>query len=334
MFSAEASPAETPHRLVRLAEEAGARPVLFVCGLVVLVLAGYALAWGAAIFSSRHARRLWSWAQAKWKRLAETAPVTALRDRFPAVWRAMRWLTASEYIVLHAALGFVAIASVLVFAELAEVVTPGHAMADVDLALATALHASASPATIAVLRRFTDLGDFGGLTALTAVGSIALLVARRRVLALGWILGMIGCALLNQGLKSWFVRARPSFADPFVIASGWSFPSGHSMGTFVLAGLATFVTFHFVRSAPRRVAIALVATVWTVVMGYSRMVLGAHYLTDVLAGFVAGAAWLSICVSGLVVAQARTRSALRAGDDPAPAADPVPEAVAEDPPAK
>ncbi len=95
---------------------------------------------------------------------------------------------------------------------------------------------------------------------------------------------LAGCGLLNTALKALFARPRPTFADPLAVAAGWSFPSGHSMGTFVAFGMLSYLGLLLLRTLRARLALVALALGWTVAMGFSRMYLGVHYLSDVLAG--------------------------------------------------
>jgi membrane-associated phospholipid phosphatase len=127
------------------------------------------------------------------------------------------------------------------------------------------------------------------------------------VLAAGWAIALAGAGLLNQALKAAFARPRPAFDEPLHVASGWSFPSGHAQATFVLVGMASYLGWRLARTTPRRLAIVSLASAWAIAMGFSRMYLGVHYLSDVVAGFAAGTMWLAVCISGLEIALRRPR---------------------------
>jgi undecaprenyl-diphosphatase len=137
------------------------------------------------------------------------------------------------------------------------------------------------------------------LAVATLVVALGLLLRGRTVLAFGWVAAQAGGGLLNLTLKAAFERARPEFADPLLAASSWSFPSGHAMGTFILCGLGCYL---LLRTLPSWTAAAVVVTlsaVWSLVIAFSRLYLGVHFASDVIAGLVAGAAWVAVCVSAL-----------------------------------
>ena len=193
-----------------------------------------------------------------------------------------------------------------VFALLAWQVATRGEMVHVDQQVAATLHRSAGPWGIFVLKVFTFFGEFAALTGLAIIAAAILVRAKAHGLAAGWVAAMIGTGVLNEALKRVFARPRPSFAEPIAIAGGFSFPSGHSMGTMVAVTMLAYAAFRWV-SEPRwrRVTVAFAAT-WTLTMGFSRMYLGVHYLSDVIGGFAAGGAWACICMAGLEMAKART----------------------------
>jgi membrane-associated phospholipid phosphatase len=196
------------------------------------------------------------------------------------------------------------------FAGLAWQVHSGGPLVALDQRVAESLHASAVPWGVSTLKFVTFFGEFTALTALAVIGAAVLLRVRAHGLALGWVLSMIGTAVLNGLLKRGFARERPSFVDPIITASGFSFPSGHSMGTMVAVTMLAYAAFRLTPSRRiwRRATVGL-AVSWTLIMGFSRMYLGVHYLSDVVAGLAAGGAWACICMALLEYARQRPAKA-------------------------
>jgi undecaprenyl-diphosphatase len=95
-------------------------------------------------------------------------------------------------------------------------------------------------------------------------------------------------------------RDRPSLTEPIATAHGQSFPSGHSMTSVVAYGALVLIFLPVVRAALRRYLIAG-AVVLCLAIGFSRLALGVHYITDVLGGFALGAAWLTASVAAFSV---------------------------------
>jgi len=111
--------------------------------------------------------------------------------------------------------------------------------------------------------------------------------------------------LLNRVLKETFERTRPEFAEPMLAASSWSFPSGHAMGTFVFCGVGCYLLRRGDRSWTMVTVIVAASASWCVLMAFSRLYLGVHYASDVIAGLLAGVAWVAVCVSALEVLRRR-----------------------------
>jgi membrane-associated phospholipid phosphatase len=297
-------------RLEQLAATVGSRPFLLLALLVAALLGALLGLVSVARFADRHAREVWQRTAELRRRLSDQPLLRRLEARLPTAWRLLRRLSAAEYLLLHLGLGLVLSMAALVFVALAEAVNDGESMVRVDLALARALHASSSSAGVAVLRAFTLLGSGWAITVAGVVVTAALIRLRQRVLAIGWAISLLGTGLLNSAIKAMFARPRPKFADPIALAAGWSFPSGHAMGTFVLLGMLSYLGFSFVRTSGRRLALIALALSWTVAMGFSRLYLGVHYLSDVLAGFAAGNVWLAACISGIEIARRRPGKAV------------------------
>ena len=143
----------------------------------------------------------------------------------------------------------------------------------------------------------------------TAAVAVALLFRWQILLALGWMAAQAGGGLLNRVLKDTFERTRPKFADPVLAASSWSFPSGHAMGTFIFCGVGCYLLLRDTRSWTTAPVLVTASASWCVVMAFSRLYLGVHYASDVLAGLLAGVAWVAVCVSALEVLRGRTGGA-------------------------
>jgi len=202
----------------------------------------------------------------------------------------------------------IGVGSLALFCVLAWQLSLGGNMVRVDEELALRLHSSAGPWGIFALKVVTFFGDFAALTTIAIIAGALLLRARAHGLAVGWACAMIGTGIFNEVLKRAFARPRPGFAEPIVTAGGFSFPSGHSMGTMVAVSMLAYAAFRWVKSVKwRRFTIAF-AVVWTVTMGFSRMYLGVHYLSDVIAGFAAGGAWSCLCMAGLEIVRRRQAS--------------------------
>lgn len=109
------------------------------------------------------------------------------------------------------------------------------------------------------------------------------------------ILNLILSSLLNTTFKMFFHRERPSILR-LAEAGGFSFPSGHSMISMCFYGFIIFIIYKNMRNPWRYIA-ALVLSLLIIMIGISRIYLGVHFASDVIAGFSAGLAWLSVFIA-------------------------------------
>lgn len=109
------------------------------------------------------------------------------------------------------------------------------------------------------------------------------------------LIAMAGSALLNEGLKLFFQRRRPEL-DHLVEAGGYSFPSGHAMNSFVFYGMVGFILWRIIKGVYPRILSLLLCILLPFAIGLSRIYLGVHFPTDVIAGFAAGGFWLMTCI--------------------------------------
>lgn len=168
-----------------------------------------------------------------------------------------------------------------------------NALVGFDQALAQDLHANLSTGVLDVLAVVTNLGKPALIAAATAVIALALALRRRWRLFVPWCVALAGAAGSGHVVKHMVQRARPFDGHGFVFESGFSFPSGHAMMSMAFYGMLAWLLLH--KWLPRRHRSVVAAAVALVtVIGFSRVLLQAHYLSDVLAGYALGACWLVI----------------------------------------
>ncbi|MEU3460390.1 phosphatase PAP2 family protein [Streptomyces sp. NPDC006733] len=127
-----------------------------------------------------------------------------------------------------------------------------------------------------------------------AAGILAVRDRRQRLYAAGGALAFLALGqVLRTGLMQVIGRARPPTGDWATHASRFAFPSGHTTTSAMAAGLLAWAVLRRCRPAAARVAVALLAC-WAVLVGCTRIYLGVHWLTDVLAGWLLAAAWISL----------------------------------------
>ena len=173
-------------------------------------------------------------------------------------------------------------------------------MARFDRRVVDALHAHASgaPSLTDAVRVVGAPGSLAALALVSVVAAVALSAQRRWPTLVAWLVAVIGGEALNLLLKDLFARPRPRFERPLVVEASYSFPSGQAMESLVVYGMLAYFAALILSGSGKRVAVAVGAAVLVALIGFGRMYLGAHYLSDVVGGFVAGGAWLGAVVAG------------------------------------
>lgn len=200
-----------------------------------------------------------------------------------------------------------------------------------DLEAAGWFNRQVSPhhAVVSVLQVITDLGGRLVLTMLVAIGVIGLLIRRQPRLAVYLVVTGVGGTILTASLKALVGRLRPVVDVPVAHAPGNSFPSGHSLGSFVAYGALLLVFLPAMAPRWRKPAIALVGMLVGLI-GLTRVALGVHFVSDVLGGWLLGAAWLGVSAAAFQLwrrERGRPAPPLTEGLEPeaAPAITPAPD---------
>jgi len=149
-----------------------------------------------------------------------------------------------------------------------------------------------TPLNTTLMFTVTELVSVGFVLPTTALLA-AVLALRKSGYWLGRLaLSVPGGVLLNELLKHVFHRSRPALEHPLVKLPSYRFPSGPVLAATVFYGFAAILLWSYIAPKVWRVVIGTAVVVLVVMVGFSRVYLGAHYPTDVLAGFLEGVAWL------------------------------------------
>jgi membrane protein DedA with SNARE-associated domain/membrane-associated phospholipid phosphatase len=264
-----------------------------VLAVVLAVAVGFYLAYR---WASHNRERLVGWGE----ELLTYPTVARLRRRYDAQLRwLLRRLTPGQYLGLHLTLGLLAAAgSLWLFGGLVEDLLTGDPIVRFDRGVDDYLH---SHATAPLTTFFLVVTAFGSLEAMVFLGVVvaAVLARGRRWTLLGtWLAAVAGSAVIDWLLKGLFQRPRPHFAHPLLVETSYSFPSGHAMESFVAYGMLAYFAVLALRSWESRVGVVFGAALLVVLIGFSRMYLGVHYFSDVIAGYAAGGVWLSALITG------------------------------------
>lgn len=236
-----------------------------------------------------------------WEGVLAHPRTLSLRHRTRPLERFVRArLSPEEALGLHLTLGaLILIATSWLFGIIAREILAHDPLAVLDQELAQWLHARATPSVTTIMLAMSALGSFS-VMALIAL-SVALFLgwqhAWDRLLAL--ILAVPGGMLLSVCLKLAFQRGRPVFDEPLLVLTTYSFPSGHALGSTVLYGFLAVYLVRDLHAWHLRLWILGGVSIFIGLIGFTRLYLGVHYLSDVLGGMVAGVAWLALCLTAV-----------------------------------
>lgn len=203
----------------------------------------------------------------------------------------MKRKTTSSSTYLIAMIGIFLIMSYL-FWNFSKVVSKTE-LVSIDSVWVERIQGKISEQITPIMSFFTFLGSTTWLALATLFIFIVLFIKKRRVEAILFVSTMAFSGIFNQLLKMLYHRPRPTI-QPLIEASGYSFPSGHSMASFTFYGLLAFFIILKFKSIVVRLSVIFLTALTISTVGISRIYLGVHYPTDVLAGFTAGAATLAI----------------------------------------
>ena len=202
----------------------------------------------------------------------------------------------------------VAVLSLFLFAWVADGVAHDRT-AGLDLAIRNLVHAYASPSLTKAMIFISFLGG-DGLTAASILSVLAFLVFRWRREAVWMAVTILGAVVLDLSLKYAFHRPRPV---PFFVPVPYtySFPSGHSLFSFCFYGVLAGLLAGRMQSRLGRILVWTLAALLVAAIGLSRIYLGVHYPSDVIAGYLAAALWVST-----LLALDRVRIGRKSSPDP------------------
>ncbi len=203
----------------------------------------------------------------------------------------------------------VAVGTIIFFGWLSDEVLDGETRQFDDVTRA-AVHQLASPAMTNVMRGISFLGSTLFLTIATGIVIVCFALRKWGREARLFALTMIGASLLNISLKLAFKRPRPVPFFDLLPPETYSFPSGHALTSCCFFGAFAAILTARIKRKRVRTAVWIVCATMFLLIGLSRIYLGVHYTTDVIAGFAAALIW--ILVVRFVEMQLRRRRTTKA----------------------
>jgi undecaprenyl-diphosphatase len=178
-----------------------------------------------------------------------------------------------------------------------------------------------SPMLEPIMMEITFLGTGTVVMAIVAVSGLFLWLSNHKYSAALLLICTLGGILLNNLLKVGYSRPRPQLFDWVAPALSWSFPSGHAMSAAAVYGTVAYLAARLQKRHIHRVITMVCAVVLICMIAITRLYLGVHYPSDVIAGVIIGLAWAAFCMATLEAIQvyARRRAPkVLANEEPAP----------------
>jgi len=183
-----------------------------------------------------------------------------------------------------------------VFGAIAEDVVTHDPLTIVDVQFSVWLHEHSVPRLTRCMLLISRLHSLLGVTVMMLAVSAYLWIKRLRIWILTLMLAVFGGMLLNLFLKQIFARPRPHFDNALAVLATYSFPSGHTLAATVFYGTLCALIVSRCRRWLWRVLTIVAGGSLVLLVGFSRIYLGVHYLSDVLAAIAEGLAWLAFCL--------------------------------------
>ena len=217
-----------------------------------------------------------------------------------AVQRISRLLGPHAALIVTLIVGaMIAVSLSAVFAQVYESVVAADGVAGLDHPVLDTAKTVRSPVVDVLATAYTDVGGTVGMPALALTVMVVLALRRRSWTPVILIVTAgAGSLLMTIAGKQLIGRTRPPLVDavrPYEYSA--SFPSGHSLNSVVIAGIVAYLIVLRLRSQRVRTLTVILAALFAATMGLSRVYLGHHWLTDVLAAWSLGAAWLAMVIT-------------------------------------
>jgi undecaprenyl-diphosphatase len=201
---------------------------------------------------------------------------------------------------LHLTVGMVLLLiSGAVFHELAEAVMGQDAITVLDVQVAHWFNAHAFEPLTSFMYAISAVHSVAGMVVLFCLLAWYLWQKQARYWLLALAFAVPGGMVLNVALKFYFQRARPVFEDPLVTLSTYSFPSGHTTAATCFYGLLVSYLVIARRAWSVRLGTVAACVAMVLLVAFSRVYLGAHYVSDVLAAMAESVAWLAVCITAI-----------------------------------
>jgi len=283
----------------QLIEKWSGRTGLFAL-FIVLLIAGFSYLYRTLV---KRQAEFYGWFRGKYRAFISNPHVQEFINYHPKIVAFIRErLSPAGYLGLHLTVGL-AISAVFawIFGGITEDVLTGDPFVVVDQWVLNHVLYFRTPVVSRIMIILTQLGGWKVITIGSLIITVYLLLKRRIDYLVSYVVAIFGGNLLFLILKMVIHRVRPISEASLTGVEGWSFPSGHAVMSVMFYGIVTYFIVRSIRSWKLRVFIVMTAMFLIFLIGFSRIYLQVHYLSDVIAGYVGGLFWLTICLTGLEI---------------------------------
>lgn len=215
-------------------------------------------------------------------------------------------LSPEGYLGLHLTAGLaISIACVWIFGKLTEDVINNERITSIDQWVLDNILYFRTETITKIMIVITQIGEWTTIFFVSIPITIYMIVKRKIGSAIGYITAIVGGGGLDALLKYVIKRERPISDTTLVEVGGFSFPSGHAMLSIVFWGMIAYFLIKYAKSWKIRLFIVISAGFIIFLIGFTRLYLHVHYMSDVIAGYIGGLFWLIICITGLEIYKKR-----------------------------
>ncbi|MFC5284959.1 phosphatase PAP2 family protein [Pedobacter alpinus] len=189
----------------------------------------------------------------------------------------------------------VMIVSLICFFSITDLVTDNELKHYDDVVIAHII-AERTPNLTAFMKSMTFIGNSVGYFLLVPIVTVFFIIRKNWRISLEITIVLILSSGLNVVLKRIISRPRPPEINRLVFADFTSFPSGHAMSAITFYGFIIYLSYLLIKKYWLKYSVIIICCLMVLLIGFSRVYLGVHYPSDILAGYFAGIAWLMFCI--------------------------------------
>lgn len=211
-------------------------------------------------------------------------------------------LSPKGFLGIHLSVGLLlSIVFIITFSRLAKSIMANEPLAGMDYWVNENILYFRTPLVNTIMIIITQLGNQVFILICSAIIIFYMFLKGKIDIVISYITAIIGGGILNFILKIAIQRERPISETTLIEVAGFSFPSGHAMLSVIFYGMITYLLIREVKSLKLDLFIVLLAIFIIFLIGFTRIYLQVHYLSDVIAGYIGGLFWLTINVISLEI---------------------------------